>query len=119
MAYITLSAVTIPTPAPYDSHDDQKQQENLAYVQLQICQALKDASFRIPDAQEVTRLVQELQTLNTNLTNIKTAIDGITLNVSPTDLTDITQAIKDLQYNDNVIDFGVFRIELRGKYKET
>lgn len=31
----------------------------------------------------------------------------------------LTQAVKDLQYNDNVIDFGVFRIELRGRYKET
>lgn len=118
MAYITLTGVTIPTPAPYYDKDPLKQQENLAYVQLQICQQLQAASFRIPDAQEVTRLVQELQTLNTNLTAIKTAIDGITLNVTPQDLTDLIQAVQNLQFNDQELDFGFLKVHLRGIVQE-
>lgn len=119
MAYITLSGVTIPTPQPYSDKDPLKQQENLAYVQLQVCQQLQAANFRIPDAQEVTRLVQEIQTLNTNLVNITTAIQAISLTVTPTDLTALTQAVENLAFNDTELDFGFMEVHLRGIVKDT
>jgi len=109
MAEVTLSGVTFPTPAPYDSKDPHKQRENLCYVALQILQAFQGAGFKFGDFDKATK----------DGVDIKTAIDGVSVTVSPTDLAPLVQAVKDLQYNDNVIDFGVFRIELRGKYKET
>lgn len=43
MATIDYADLTIPTPAAYDPENPTKQQENLAYVQLQIY-ALKQAA---------------------------------------------------------------------------
>jgi len=109
MAEFTLSAITIPTPVPYDEKDPTRQIENLAYVLLQVVQTVQGAGFKFGDVDKATK----------DGVDIKTAIDGVSVTVSPTDLAPLVQAVKDLQYNDNVIDFGVFRIELRGKYKET
>lgn len=119
MAFITLGSVTIPVPGPYNDKDPLRQQENLAYVQLQICQQLQATGFRIPDAQEVTRLVEELQTLNTKLDALKTAVEGISLSVSPTDLTDLIEAIDGLTYRSQVSDMGFVQIHPYGQIKDT
>ena len=109
MAEVTLSGVTFPTPAPYDSKDPHKQRENLCYVALQILQAFQGAGFKFGDFDKATK----------DGVDIKTAIQGISLSVSPTDMTAVVQALKDLKYNGILIDFGIFRIEGFGKYKET
>jgi len=109
MADFTLSGVTIPTPAPYYDKDPTKQLENLCYVLLQVAQVVKGAAFKFGDVDKATK----------DGTDVKTAIENLNLSVPAPDLAALTQAVKDLQYNDNVIDFGVFRIELRGRYKET
>jgi hypothetical protein len=109
MAELTLSGVAFPTPAPYDSKDPTKQLENLCYVLLQVLQAVQGAGFKFGDIDKATK----------DGTDIKTAITNLSLSVPPADMTAIVQALKDLKYNGILIDFGVFRIEGFGKYKET
>jgi hypothetical protein len=109
MAEMTLSGVTFPTPAPYDEKDPTKQLENLCYVMIQVLQSFQSAGFKFGDIDKATK----------DGTDIKTAIDGVSVTVSPTDLTALTQAVKDLLYNDRIIDYGIFRIAERGKYQET
>jgi hypothetical protein len=88
MADFTLSAVTIPTPEPYDDKDPQRQLENLAFVLLQMIQQAKTAGFVFSD---------------------------VAANAGGVDLTDITQAVNDLKYNGEVIDLGPIQIHLTGK----
>jgi hypothetical protein len=109
MAEMTLSGVTFPTPAPYDSKDPNKQRENLCYVLLQVLQSFQSAGFKFGDVDKATK----------DGVDIKTAITNLSLSVPPADMTAIVQALKDLKYNGILIDFGVFRIEGFGKYKET
>jgi pyruvate/oxaloacetate carboxyltransferase len=109
MAEMTLSGVTIPTPAPYDAKDSTKQLENLCYVLLQVVQVVQGAGFKFGDVDKATK----------DGVDIKTAITNLSLSVPPADMTAIVQALKDLKYNGILIDFGVFRIEGFGKYKET
>jgi hypothetical protein len=78
MATINLSQLTIPTPQPYDKKDEQCQQENFFYVLNQLLVLMKVAGFQVND---------------TNLPNIKTAIQGIGLTVNPPDLSAMTQQI--------------------------
>ena len=61
MATINLSEVTIPTPAAYDSEDPFKQQENLAYVKLQILTLLKTAGGKVADSNDLVEAVNALQ----------------------------------------------------------
>lgn len=81
-----LTAITIPTPAPYNDDAPFQQLENLAYVLLQIIQAGK------------------------------TANENVSLNLSLScDLTELIAAIQDLRFNGQEIDFGTFRIRFDGK----
>jgi hypothetical protein len=105
MAEMTLSGVTFPAPAPYNDKDPTKQLENLCYVLLQVLHIAQGAGFKFGDVDKLTK----------NGLDIKTAIDGISLSVSPTDLTDLIAAIKDLQYNGETLDLGPLKITFTGK----
>ena len=109
MAEFTLGSITIPTPQPYDKQDSNRNTENFYYAMLQVLQTIKSAGFKFGDVDNATK----------DGTDLKTAINGISLSVSPTDMTAVVQALKDLKYNGILIDFGIFRIEGFGKYKET
>jgi hypothetical protein len=87
MSTFNLSAVTIPTPEPYDKKDPQKQLENLSYVLLQIISTAKLAGFTFNDAQ-----------------------GGLSVDVSG-----LEGAIRDLKYNEQVLDLGVARLQFLGK----
>lgn len=71
MATIALSQLTIPMPEPYQKNDASKQLENLCYVLLQML-VIGKANGAILDDQR--------------LPNIKTAIQGMSLTVTPADL---------------------------------
>lgn len=75
---IPLTTITIPTPEPYQKQDPTRNQENLAYVQMQIYAALKAAG----------------ETVSMNPSTALTV-----------DLTDLIQAVKDLQFNGEEISF--------------
>jgi hypothetical protein len=75
-----LTTITIPTPEPYSKNDATRNQENLAYVQLQI------------------------------LSVAKTNGEAVAVN-----LTDVVQAVQDLQFNGQILDFGNLQIRLEGK----
>jgi hypothetical protein len=109
MAEFVLSPVTIPTPQPYAKNEATRNSENFYYAMLQILQIIQAAGFKFGDVDKATK----------DGTDIKTAITNLSLSVPPADMTAIVQALKDLKYNGILIDFGVFRIEGFGKYKET
>jgi len=108
MAEVTLGGVTIPTPAPYDDKKPTKQLENLCYVLLQVVQSVQSAGFKFGDIDNATK----------DGTDIKTAINGISLSVAPTDMTAVIQALKDLKFNDIILDFGFMRVNLTGNVVE-
>lgn len=87
MSTFNLTAVTIPTPQPYDDKDPQRQIENLSYVVLQILSQAKLAGFTFNDAQ-------------------------VSLTV---DVSGIESAIRDLKYNGEIIDLGPIKLYLTGK----
>lgn len=76
---IPLTTVTVPTPQPYDSKFDSRNQENLAYVWLQIFQAAKASGEQV---------------------NLNPQAATLTV-----DLGDLTQAVKDLHFNGEEISF--------------
>lgn len=85
---IPLTNITVPTPEPYSKNDPSRNQENLAYVQLQIYEAAK------------------------------TAGESVSFNPSTSlsvDLAELIAAIEALQHNGQVFDFGQFRIFFDGK----
>jgi hypothetical protein len=87
MSTFNLSAVTIPTPQPYDDKEPTQQLENLSYVLLQIIEQAKASGFTFNDAQ-------------------------VTLTV---DVSGVESAIRDLKYNSETLDLGPIRIHLTGK----
>jgi hypothetical protein len=85
-----LTNITIPTPEPYDKQNSAKQQENYYYVYLQLLQVAK------------------------------TNGEQVSFNPSSSlsvDVAAIVQALQDLQYNGEIIDFGELRIRLEGRVK--
>jgi hypothetical protein len=74
MATVNFTNLTIPTPQPYDKNDGQRQQENFFYVLNQLLVLMKAAGFQLNDV---------------DLSNIKTAIQGITLTGGVPDLTTV------------------------------
>lgn len=87
---ITSAQITVPTPEPYDSADPDKQRENLAYVALQLCSLAKQAGVKLTYTDD-------------DVTPVGLRLDGVAL------------AARDLQYNDQVIDLGAFKIILSGR----
>lgn len=60
MASVNLSAITVPTPEPYDDKDPQRQAENLCYVLNQLLAAGKAAGWAIPDPADVLAAIEAL-----------------------------------------------------------
>lgn len=86
---INSAQITVPTPGPYDSTDPDKQRENLAYVALQLCSLAKQAGVKL--------------TYTDDATPVGLRLDGVAL------------AVRDLQYNDQVIDLGALKIIFSGR----
>lgn len=86
MATIDLTDIIIPTPAAYNEDHPFQQAENLAYVKLQIYAKMQAAGW--------------------TLTDQPATVGGNTI-----DLSELTQAVKDLRSNGDVFDFGEFLYE--------
>jgi hypothetical protein len=86
---IQFSALTVPTPEPYDKQTSTKQFENLCYVLLQVAAQMKANS----------------ETLTLNQTANQT------VNV---DLTELVAAVKDLVFRSYAVDFGCLKLESHG-----
>jgi hypothetical protein len=91
MSNVNLSQVTLPTPQPYDRNDSNRQQENFFYVINQILALGKQANWQVPDLQDF------LPTTNS------------------VDITELTQAVQDLQFNGQTIDLGAIKLMFDGK----
>lgn len=82
---IDFALVTVPTPEPYDKTLPTKQQENLAYVALQVCAQAQAQGVKLAytdDADNPRGLL----------------VNGSTL------------AIQDLRYNGQMLDAGAFKL---------
>lgn len=92
MGDITFASLTIPTPQPYDDKDEHRQRENFYYV--------------------LNQIFQEAQAQNMTLADVMG--QGTLAN-----LTELTQAVRDLADLNVVIDRGTHRIEIFGRFKES
>jgi hypothetical protein len=90
---IQFNQLTIPTPEPYDRSASTKQQENFYYVLNQIMAQLK--------------INNETKTLNLDLTTLINTIANLHLTANMSvDLTDLTNAVKDLAFNGQAINLS-------------
>lgn len=83
-----LTTVTIPTPEPYDSKNDTRNQENLAYVYLQLLQVAKAAGEQVSF-------------------NPSTALS--------VDLSALTSAVQSLAFNNEEFRLGALVVRFCGK----
>lgn len=113
MAVLSCANLTLPLPAPYDVKDSQKQQENFFYALNQLLMQAKTAGFKIPDKDEITLLTDKIDHLVTAINTLDVSITGTTV-----DLTALTQAVKDLSDLSVVIDRGLYREEIFGRWRE-
>ena len=119
MATFAFSGLTIPTPQPYDSHDDNRQRENLCYVLLQVFLLAKSTGMSIDD--------QGLINLHVDLFNITEKLEDLVgvgggssgdwLSLFER-LEQLIQAVQDLRFNNITLDFGKFKIMLTGQNLE-
>lgn len=90
---VLLSAVTVPPPEPYDAKDDTRQQENFFYA---LNQVLKEGNTQ-------------------GLTVAEALGFGYSESAGDVDFSELTQAVKDLQFNSTTMDFGPFQLQFDGR----
>lgn len=82
MATINLNQLTIPIPQPYSRSEPTRNQEDLAFVLLQLLELAKEAGFAVSDQLNIT-------------------VSGVEVN-----LTGVENALKDLKFNSLTFDLG-------------
>lgn len=111
MAIVDFSLLATPTPQPYDKNLPTQNQENAAFLFMQIVELFKNAGAQLELPFNVT--LQNLPPINVSISN---ATLGMTLQGG--ELAEIRDALKDLKFNDVVIDFGFLRVNLVGQVLE-